>query len=71
MKYCLYLVLLLLFSCHGSDENYTDLNVILNPSHMSLKPVLEYMDSKAIYFYNPFDPRSTPEPEGAAKRNRL
>lgn len=35
-----------------------------------LQPVLDYMDDKGIYYYNPFDPGSTPEPEGVPKRNR-
>ena len=28
-----------------------------------LKPMLSYFDNLGIYYYNPFDPESTPEPE--------
>ena len=34
-----------------------------------LKPMLDYLSSQNIDFYNPFQPEQTPEPEGLFRRN--
>ncbi len=33
-----------------------------------LKPMLNYLTSKRVYFYNPFHPNKTPEPAGVKKK---
>ena len=36
-----------------------------------LKPMLDFLSHNEIYYYNPFTPSLTPEPEGVDKKQKL